>query len=202
VWTPKTVLLAGKLADVPDDDLVARTRAGDRWAEEALFRKHVDYIAALSFRLLRDRAEAEDVVQDTFLDAFSQLRGVAVPESLKGWLAGIAVHKVHRRFRRRRLKALLGQAHVLEDTVLAASGRSSTSAELMTELASVDAALQQVSDVDRAAWMLRYVEGYVLDDVARLCHCSVATAKRRIGRAHRVVRTHVDLDDTEETVDD
>jgi DNA-directed RNA polymerase specialized sigma24 family protein len=50
--------------------------------------------------------------------------------------------------------------------------------------------------------MLRYVEGYVLDDVARLCHCSVATAKRRIGRARRVVRIHVDLDDAEETVDD
>lgn len=136
------------------------------------------------------------------MDAFSQLRGVAVPESLKGWLAGIAVHKVHRRFRRRRLKALLGRAHVLEDTVLAASGRSSTSAELMAELALVDAALHRVPDVDRAAWMLRYVEGYVLDDVARLCHCSVATAKRRIGRARRVVRIHVDLDDAEETVDD
>src|SRR6185295_10297003 len=64
---------------VSDADLALRAKGGDRWAEEALFHRYFDYISALAYRLLRDRMEGEDVVQDTFLDAFAQLRAGSVP---------------------------------------------------------------------------------------------------------------------------
>lgn len=181
------------LEEVPDADLVTRAQAGEPWAEEALFRKHVDYIAALSFRLLRNRTEADDVVQDTFVDALSQIRALATPTALRSWLAGIAVHKAHRRFRTQRLRALLGLHHSTHEAVLEACAPPSTSPEIRAELALVDAALSVVPDQERAAWMLRHVEGYVLEEVAVLCACSLATAKRRIARAQASVRLHVDI---------
>jgi RNA polymerase sigma-70 factor (ECF subfamily) len=180
---------------VSDADLARRVRGGDRWAEEALFRRYVDYLSGLSFRLLRDRSEGEDVVQDAFLDAFAQLRAGTVPGSVRAWLAGIAVHKVHRRFRRRKLGALLGHHFATVEGVLQSSAHAGTSPELFGELALLDAALSTIPEVDRAAWMLRYVEGYELEEVARLCGCSVATAKRRIGRARTTVDAHVEMDE-------
>jgi RNA polymerase sigma-70 factor (ECF subfamily) len=112
---------------------------------------------------------------------------------LRSWLAGIAVHKVHRRFRRRRLKALLGVHRAAHDGALEASARAGTSPELRAELGLLDDALSGVADADRAAWMLKYVEGYALDEIARLCGCSLATVKRRIQRTHDVVQAHVEL---------
>jgi RNA polymerase sigma-70 factor (ECF subfamily) len=182
---------------ISDGELVERIQSGDGWAEEALFRKHVDYIAALSLRLLRDRADADDVVQDTFLDAFAQIRHAA-PASLRSWLAGIAVHKAHRRFRRRRLLALLGLYHSSHEAVLEAHARPSTSPELRAELGLLDSALAGIDDADRAAWTLRYVEGYAIAQVAALCRCSLATVKRRIHRTDMVVQAHVELDGRED----
>lgn len=180
---------------VSDADLARRIKGGDRWAEEALFRRYIDYLSGLSFRLLRDRSEGEDVVQDTFLDAFAQLRAGTMPVSVRAWLAGIAVHKVHRRFRRRKLRALLGNHFAAVEGVLHSSAYAGTSPELLGELALLDAALAAIPELDRAAWVLRYVEGCELEEVARLCGCSVATVKRRIGRARAVVDAHVEMDE-------
>lgn len=176
-----------------DGDLAARARSGDAWAEEALFRRHVDYISALSLRLLRERAESEDVVQDAFLDAFAQLRRGATPDSFRSWLAGIAVHKVHRRFRRRKLFALLGRQTCASEGVLQSMAQTGTSPELCTELGLLDLALSTLPEPDRAAWVLRYVEGYALEEVAILCRCSLATAKRRINKARVIVSAHVEV---------
>ena len=181
-----------------DAELLQRARKGDPEAEHALFRRHAGYILALSFRLLRDVSESEDVLQETFLDAIAQLRGSAEPLALRQWLAGIAVHKVHRRFRRRKLQSLLGLVRPSDDSVLESSAHPDASPELRTELALLDRVLARLPDVERAAWMLRYVEGYGLDDVARLCGCSIATAKRRILRARTLVAAHVDLGEVDD----
>jgi RNA polymerase sigma-70 factor (ECF subfamily) len=182
---------------VTDTDLAARVRDGDRWAEEALFRRYVAYITALSYRLLRDRAESEDVVQDSFLDAFAQIRNGSEPTAFRPWLAGIAVHKVHRRFRRRKLKALFGLRYATAESVLSHSAHAGILPELRTELGLLDLALSTLAEEDRAAWMLRYVEGYELEEVASFSGCSLSTAKRRIGRARRRVLAHVDVAEDE-----
>lgn len=172
---------------ITDAELVQRVRAGDRWAEEALFRKHVDFIAGLALRLLRHRADADDVVQDTFVAALDGLDRLADGRSLRAWLASIAVHEVHRRFRRRRLLSLLGLHHSSHDVAMSAMVQAGTSQEARAELAELEARLERASDVDRAAWVLRYVEGYLLEEVAELCGCSPTTAKRRIARARELV---------------
>ena len=67
------------------------------------------------------------------------------------------------------------------DDLVVASG----SADLRAQLAQVYALLQALSPVDRVAWTLRHVEHCQLEEVASLCDCSLATAKRRILRAQR-----------------
>jgi RNA polymerase sigma-70 factor, ECF subfamily len=180
----------------PDDgELVRRALRGEPWAEEALYRRHVRTIVRVVRRLLARSHESEDVVQDTFLWALRDLRKLRQADSFGSWLTRIAVRLVHRRFRRRRLLRSLGLDREQDDATLLSEVDPAASPETCAEIASLDAVLAELPAPERIAWVLRYVEGYPLEEVAAACGCSLATAKRRIGRARTRVLAHVDLDD-------
>ncbi len=178
-----------------DSELARRINRGDRWAEEALYRRYVGQVVSLARRLLRNSADAEDVAQETFITAFdiwSQLRDY---ERARSWLLQICVRLVHRKFRRRRLLRLLGLDQSFDDLPLAALARDDATAEVRSELKLLDTVLQSLSDKCRIPWMLRYVEGLPLDEVADRCECSRATVKRRLAVAHRHVSRRVQLEE-------
>lgn len=178
---------------VADGELVLRARGGDRWAEEAIYRRFVTFVAGLALRLLRNRAEAEDVTQETFALALEQLGSLRDPESLRSWLAQIAVSRVRRRFRRQRLLRVLGLDRPVVDADFESLASDGASGEVRAELAALDRVLAELPEEQRIAWTLRHVEGESLDDVARACVCSLATAKRRIAAAEARVKLHVRL---------
>jgi RNA polymerase sigma-70 factor, ECF subfamily len=176
-----------------DAALVERALSGDRAAEEAIYLRHVAYVTALCARLLRAPSEVPDIVQDTFADVFGQLGSLRDRARLRHWITGIAVHKAHRRFRRRRLAALFGLAADGDSGADSMAPRAGLSPEHAAELARLDRLLGTLADGDRASWLLRYAEGYSLFETAELCGCSLATVKRRIARADSAVRAHVQL---------
>ena len=169
----------------PDDaELVARAVEEDPWACEQLYRRHVGVAMTTALRLLRNRAEAEDVVQDAFMLAFGRLAQLREAAAFRGWLTRIVVSSVHRRLRRRKVDPLDG----LETEVAA-----DASPVVRAELKLLDEVLSQIDDRDRIPWILRYVLGYKLEEVAEACDCSLATVKRRIQTAHSVVQRHVSM---------
>ena len=179
--------------DTTDLELARRIGRGDRWAEEAFYRRHVQQVVGLAQRLLGNSWDAEDVAQETFITAFeswSQLRDL---ERARSWLMQIAVRQVHRKFRRRRLRRLLGLDRNLDDLPLEALIREDTSVEVRAELLVLDTALKSLPPPCKIAWMLRYVEGLPLDEVAEKCECSLATVKRRIASAQQVIGSRVEV---------
>lgn len=178
------------LDPIDDPELIERLARGDAWAKEALYRKYVHTIFGLALRLLGQRADAEDVVQDTFAEALRDVQQVRDRGALRSWLVSVAVHQVHRRFRRRRLLRVLGLERS-EEPALDAFASPAVSAEQRLELRLLAQALASLPARERMAWSLRFVEGCSLEEVARYCDCSLATAKRRIASAQRVVARHV-----------
>lgn len=176
-----------------DANLVERACAGDRAAEEAIYRRHVKFISGMVLRLLANPAEAEDAVQDTFALALEQLPRLRQKDALRGWLSQIAVSQVHRRFRRRRLMRLLGLDQGDPTGTLAAIASPDASPDVRSDLAALSRLLCELPPNQRIAWSLRHIEGATLDEVASACRCSLATAKRRIGAADRHVRADVYL---------
>jgi RNA polymerase sigma-70 factor, ECF subfamily len=176
---------------VSDEELVRRALAGDRWGREMLYRRHADSLLAMTVRLLANRGEAEEIVQDTFVTAFEQLGTLREPGAVRGWLGQIAVNLVRRRFRRGRLMRFLGLDRGADDATLGALADSGVSTEQRAELALVDRLLRGMKPALRLAWMLRRVDGLELGEVASLCDCSLATIKRRIAEADAVVDRHV-----------
>lgn len=182
-------------AHLATSDLVSRALSGDRWAEELLYRRHASALLGVCTRLLRHRDEAEDVTQDAFIDAFEQLETLRDASQFGGWLTGIAVHKAHRRLRRRKLLRALGLWDARREESLERCLAPGVSADHYADVVCLDSALRKLSDVQRVAWQLRYVEGFQLDEVARHSGCSLATIKRRIAQADAFVRKYVDFEE-------
>ncbi|HMI91793.1 MAG TPA: RNA polymerase sigma factor [Polyangiales bacterium] len=180
------------LEPIDDPELIERLARGDAWAKEALYRKYVHTVFGLALRLLGQRADAEDVVQDTFTEALRDVQQVRDRGALRSWLLGVAVHQVHRRFRRRRLLRVLGLERNDEPALDALAGRA-VSAEQRLELRLLAQVLASLPARERMAWSLRFVEGCSLDEAARYCDCSLATIKRRIASAQRAVARHVQV---------
>ncbi len=147
---------------------------------EDLYTTYAGYVAGLGFRLLGRSYEVDDLVQDVFLAALSGVGAVLEPRAIKGWLATLTVRLAGRKLRRRKVASFFsfddGKGHDVT-----ATGASAEQRVLLGQLYSV---LHELSVAERIAWSLHHVEGETLDSVARLCACSLATAKRRVAAAH------------------
>jgi RNA polymerase sigma-70 factor (ECF subfamily) len=194
------VLRLRPLAEAPTDaELVERARAGSRPAQAELYERHAEAVLGRAGRLLGRRSDAQDVAQDAFMSAFRDLAALADGQAFGSWVRQIAVRLVHRRFRRRRMLERLGLARVDTDLTLSALATGAPP-DTVVLLGQIDGALARLPVEERLAWMLRYVEGCELSEVARDLGCSLATAKRRIAAAQRRVHefVHVDLGGSEE----
>jgi RNA polymerase sigma-70 factor (ECF subfamily) len=172
-------------------ELVERALAGDPLAQQLLYRRHVHAVTERVTRLLARSGEAEDVVQDAFLAAFASLPMLGDRSRFAAWLMRIAIHQVHRRFRRRRLLARLGLDRGSDDASLENIADTSLDPERRLQLRRLDHELGQLPVTLRLAWMIRYVEGCELSDAAEQCGCSLATIKRRIQRADARLRARL-----------
>ncbi|MGE0784185.1 MAG: RNA polymerase sigma factor [Sandaracinaceae bacterium] len=177
--------------DIDDATLVGRARGGDRWAMEALYRRHVRRVTNAVTRMVGRTGDADDAVQEAFLVAFSRLDDLRDPGAFRGWLAQIAVNEVRMRLRKRKRLRSFAQKDDEDDATLERLASEDASPEVRAELAKLDRVLASMDVELRMAWTLRYVEGWELTEVATALDCSLATAKRRIGDAKRAVDVHV-----------
>lgn len=181
-------------ASLTDAELVERARAGEPWADGAIYRRYGSFLANVAARMLRSRSEAEDVLHDVFVDILTELPSLRDPSALKPWLLRRVVHRVHRRFRRRRWWRLLGKEPARELTLesLASPG---CPPEVRVELSELDRALDTLPDRQRIAWVLHRIEGEPLATVALVCDVSLATAKRDLAAAQNAIASTRSLED-------
>lgn len=184
------VLAKKPIADLSDGELVITALGGETWALEALFRRHHRAVLGTVIRLLRRREEAEDLVQETFTVALTELARLRDPQAFEAWLLQIAVRRIYRRLRKQKLLRFLGLDHGTDDATLALLAHEGATQETSAELALLDRVLEKMPAEERVAWMLRHVEGESVDRVATILRCSRATAKRRIKAAQDRIAAH------------
>jgi RNA polymerase sigma-70 factor (ECF subfamily) len=163
-----------------DAALVVAARAGEEWAFEALYRRYSDLVHGLAFRLTGGGSDVDDVVQDSFVQAFRSLDRLDDPNVFRAWLWGVTARTTGKLLRRHRLLARLGlrrrEAPVDFDTLV---GRECP-ADVHLELRAIYGTLHAMPPEVRVALVLRRVEGHGLEEVARIMGLSLATVKRRL----------------------
>lgn len=162
-------------------------RAGERWAQEALFRRHARLVIGLAQRLLPRSADAEDLVQDAFVHAFRHLDTLKNPQAFASWIASIAVRTASKRVRRHRLLTRLGlqRKEPIDLDGLVAAGAP---ADVASELVGIYSLLDRLPAEQRIALVLRRVEGMELSEIAEHMGLSLATVKRRLAVAEERLR--------------
>jgi RNA polymerase sigma factor (sigma-70 family) len=173
-----------------DEMTVARARRGDDTALESVFRAFETPVFNLARRLLGNGHDAEDVVQETFLEVVRSIRSYRGDGPLGAWLRRVTASKALMRMRRRRVRPedeLLddgaggsgGDAHVLDDL----------HPSRIPERVDLEAALEAMSPTARAVVWLHDVEGYTHDEIATLMGKSPSFSKSQLARAHLRLRS-------------
>ena len=178
--------LADRVGPLEDAELVRRIRGGETALFELVMRRYNQRLFRVLRALLRDEAEAEDVLQDAYVRAYAHLGQLEQPERLASWLTHIAVHEAKARLRRR------GRiAEVKEGPLRAVPSPSSD-----PEQAALGKQLQRVlvSAIDdlpvgyRTVFVLRDVEGMSTAEVSESLGLSEQAVKMRLHRARGVLR--------------
>ena len=163
--------------------LAERTEETDLPAFEELYRSHAGRVYALCLRMTGDPARAEDLMQETFVRAWSRLDTYRGPEGLSAWLRTIAVHLVisdHRARKRRRWK---------ENAVDDAFGDEAPAPPREPAHAiDLEHAIAGLPHGAREVFVLHDVEGLKHEEIARLVGIAVGTSKAQLHRARRLLR--------------
>ncbi|MDP1829921.1 MAG: sigma-70 family RNA polymerase sigma factor [Archangium sp.] len=162
--------------------LVRAAVEGDGSASEQLYLTCAPDLGRWVARVVLGSADAQDIVQDTFVVAFTQLKKLKRPEAFRGWLRTIALTHIRRRFRTQRLLRRLGFA-TAEPFELESILSEDAPPEVITEVRQVAALLRQLPADEALALVLRRVEGYRLEEIAEELKLSLATVKRRLAAA-------------------
>jgi len=160
--------------------LVARARDGDAPAFEALVREYQGPMYALAVRMLADRGEAEDVVQDVFVAAWRRLPEIRADAAFPTWLYRSTTNRCLNRLRTSdRVRPV--DAHDL--IVAARSDEPEHAVELHAEVDELLRALGRLTPEQRACWLLREVHGLSYEDIADIVRTTTTAVRGRIARA-------------------
>jgi len=192
---------AAPLDTLDDDALVERARNRDGAAVRLIMQRHNRRLFRVARSVLHDDAEAEDVVQEAYVRAFTHLDGFRGEAQLSTWLTRIALNEALGRLRRRRITvglkdidAISGQGEAR--VIYLPSARQDSDPEAAAARAQVrrllERAVDQLPDSFRMVFVLRDIEELSIEETASQLGLRPETVKTRLHRARRLLRQSLD----------
>ena len=189
------------LRELSDQEVVALAREGREAAYRELVRRYERPVFSLIFRMVRNRALAEDLAQDTFVKVLNALDSYRPEYKFSSWIFKIANNVAIDQLRRRELDTLsldgspdARTQQEVEATALQATDRSeSPLAELEArELGTaIEQAILKLRPEYRACIVLRHVEGRAYEEIAEALDLPLGTVKTYIHRARHELREYL-----------
>lgn len=174
-----------------DAELVELALADDQDAFAVLVERYKDAVQNLAYRMLSNTTEAEDVTQEVFVRAYTQLATYKPAHKFSTWLLSIASHLAIDQLRRRRFLALpLEDVPLLEWITDLGVGpeQSALEGEQHDE---IQAYLQRLPDKYRAVIVLRYWHDFSYEEIASALNLTPALIKARLHRARELLARYM-----------
>lgn len=190
--TPKTAIRQTN----PDADLVARTGRGDHAAFEALMRRYNGRLFRVARAILKDDSEAEDAVQDAYLEAFRHIGEYRGEAQVSTWLTRIAINQALMRRRRHKRERDVLQfpgnpvgASGNEGAMMDRRTESPATTTLRAEIRkTVERRIDELPATFRAVFVMRDVEEMTVQETADCLGVPSATVRTRLFRARALLR--------------
>ena len=184
-----------KLENWSDDEIVGRILAGETALYELLMRRHNQRLYRVARAILRDDAEAEDVMQDAYVRAYRNLENFEGRSSFLTWLTRIAVNEALGRVRKRNRFESLDATDEPNGDIMRAITSTNPSPERQAydrELSRVlEKAVLTLSEEYRLVFMLRTVEGLNTEETANCLNLTQENVKVRLHRVHAMLRKQI-----------
>jgi RNA polymerase sigma-70 factor, ECF subfamily len=173
-----------------DIELVRRAQEGDPDAFAFLFNAHKTKIYSLCLRMTANTAEAEDLTQDAFLQAFRKLATFRGDSALSTWLYRVAVNTVLMHIRKKGLRPVsLDQPIDQPDgSVKREQGRVDGRLSGSVDRIALTRVMKELPAGYRTIFVLHEVKGYEHHEIARLLRCSVGNSKSQLHKAKTRMR--------------
>ncbi len=166
-------------------------RSKDREAFHALVKLYSGLAFSAAFRILGNREDALEAAQDAFVKSFTKIRQYRGEVPFKYWLRKITVNTSLNRLRSRKSDCLSNAGEILDD-VSQDKRKLTCGPEEIVESAERDrqvrSALMRLDDPFRAVMVLRDIEGYKYEEIARMTGVSIGTVKSRLSRGRQELR--------------
>lgn len=184
---------------LPDAELVVRARGRDESAIRALTRRYNQRLFRIARGILRNDADAEDVVQEAYVRAFTQLDRFRGDATFGTWLIRIAMNEAMGRVRSRRASVRFSAdgesaltAHILSfpDASRARDPETAVAHDQVRDI--LERAIDGLPDAFRMVFVARVVEGLSIDDTAALLNIRPETVKTRVFRARARLRRELE----------
>lgn len=182
--TPNEEMQRSPCHDAPDDlQVVARVLAGEAALFELLMRRHNQRLFRAARAIVKDDDEAEDVMQEAYVNAYMNLAQFAGRARFASWLTRIAVHEALARVRKR------GPMREVEDEAMSSNLASPEDNASDRELRAILTPLvDALPDAFRVVFVLRAVEGLSVEETAECLDLLPETVRTRFFRARRLLR--------------
>ena len=184
-----------------DDELVLLARSGEATAFREIMRRNNRRLFRTARSVLRDDAEAEDVVQEAYVRAFRGLAGFRGDAGLSTWLTRIALNEALGRLRRRRATVGLeaievaqegGGARILMFPTAQADGDPESAAARREIRRLLEEAIDGLPEAFRLVLVARDVDGMGVEEAAQVLGVRPETVRTRLHRARRLLRAALD----------
>lgn len=184
----------------PDEAaLVAQARRGDERAVRAIIARNNQRLFRTARAVMRDDTEAEDIVQETYVRAFTRLDTFRAEASLSTWLTRIALNEALGRLRKRRPAASLDEfiatesaASVTLPQLTGAVENPETATARLEMRRMLEDVVDRLPDAFRIVLVLRDIEGLSTEETAAQLSIRAETVKTRLHRARKLIRAELE----------
>ncbi|HZZ74490.1 MAG TPA: RNA polymerase sigma factor [Puia sp.] len=167
-------------APIQHDELVERCRHGDRRSYGELYQKYSKAMYNTSLRIVNHTADAEDVLQESFVDAFAAIDSFAYKSTFGAWLKRIVINKSINTLRKKKMDIIdidkTSALHVAEDDAYDEEG-------LKLKVEEIKKSVKELPNGYRTVLTLHLFEGYDQEEIAEILQISHATVRTQYMRA-------------------
>lgn len=176
------------------NSIIERARGGDAVAFEQLMIAHQQRVLATAWRMLGNVEDARDAAQEVFLRVYKYLPKYDAQQEFAGWLYRIVINVCHDVARKRgnRYTSLEAEQEAGQLPLLLSRDNSERAAIQAEEQAIVLRALATLTEKERAALVLRDLEGVPTEEVARILGSSATTVRSQISTARTKIKQYRD----------
>jgi RNA polymerase sigma-70 factor (ECF subfamily) len=163
-------------------NLVVECKQGSKKACYELYRLYAKAMLNVAFRIVGDSAEAEDVLQEAFLDAFNKIKDFRQDTTFGLWIKQIVVNRSINLLRKRRLELVELEGEQIENL---AEQEFEDDDEVQYKVEIVKEAIKQLPEGYRLVITLYLLEGYDHEEIAQILNITENTSRTQFMRAKR-----------------